>query len=130
MGCGLGIKIAERILVPLAHISECFNTGLELFGAKTNTAKQKQNIQHNLQHNFDLANKNKGGEESALHLLSVVNAAIYLENGSFVRIDSLRGTVHKTERVRMFQTIKLLSVPATTKWQHSLLPNLTYLQRD
>lgn len=82
------------------------------------------------QHNFDLANKNKGGEESALHLLSVVNAAIYLENGSFVRIDSLRGTVHKTERVRMFQTIKLLSVPATTKWQHSLLPNLTYLQRD
>lgn len=69
------------------------------------------------------------GEEKNLHVLSVVNAAIYFENGSFVKIDNLRGTVQAIVRVRIFHTFSPADVPVTTRWQHSLLPNCTYLQQ-
>lgn len=59
-----------------------------------------------------------------------MNAAIYLEQGSLTKIDNFSGTVQITDRVRIFHTANPSVVAATTRWQHSLLPNSMYLYHN
>lgn len=58
-----------------------------------------------------------------IHELSDVNAAMYVDFGSYVRLTTFKGTLHVIARVKIFQTVICCWDAATTRWQASCLPN-------
>lgn len=58
-----------------------------------------------------------------VHELSDVNAAMYVDFRSHVRLTTFKDTLHVIARVKIFQTVMCCWDTITTRWQASCLPN-------